>query len=367
MEPMKQKILKKNSKKSTKPFKQHSFKQMEKTLNHNFLAGFPEIDLEKDLDTLKSQRHTNFEMKHPYVLKHFQKTEGTDDDTKRRKDSKARTYNRLLTGLQIARYQNLFGRFLTLTSSYQSIRPIKKSFDILKNRIERATWKKDGFHGFKFNRYYSLRTKEGKPYQKDHSLGVLHIIYWGQFIPIEWLRTQWFDIHQAFEVKIKACKTERRKVNGLVNYLLTNYLSKQPIVRMSYGWKWAWLGFCKSWLKFKEVYKLMRTTPKKYARLGVIGFSRWKKLGIKTADHYSNKLYSAWDKLLHNPPPSTRQIKLKNNLSKPMLEVWKTIKTKALAKTQREKDYHYEQIMQYENGSIEPYLSIYKQTKIWSF
>ena len=136
---------------------------------------------------------------------------------------------------------------------------------------------------------------------------------------------------------------------------------------MSYGWKWAWLGFCKGYQKCREVYKLMRTTPKKYARLGVIGFRKWKKLGIKTSDHYSDKCYSAWDKILKAPHSTSRQTKLPNNLVTPMKKVWEKIKAKAWRKIEREKQYHYEQICSYENGSIEPYLSIYKQTKIWSF
>ena len=245
-------------------------------------------------------------MKHPYVEKHFQK----HDDKKRRSDYQARTYHRLLTGLQIARNQNLFGRFMTLTSSFQSINPIKHSFDILRTRIERATYEKDGFQGFKFNRYYCLRTAEARPYQKNRTLGVLHIIYWGQYIPYDWLVEQWKDIHQAFKVTIQACFTKRRKVDGLVNYLLTNYLSDQPIVRMSYGWKWAWLGFCKSWKKYKQIYKRMKCTPRKYALLGFrIPLKLYAQFGLPTFNR-SNQVMSAWHKILHTPPPTSRQKKL---------------------------------------------------------
>ena len=65
---------------------------------------------------------------------------------------------------------------MTLTSPKSPKRIIKKSLDVLKKRIARVTVEKNGFLDFTFNRYFCLRTSaEGK--------GVLHIIYWGRFVP----------------------------------------------------------------------------------------------------------------------------------------------------------------------------------------
>ena len=104
-----------------------------------------------------------------------------------RKDG--RRFQRLLTGLQIAQNQEAFMRFMTLTTGTTAKRAIKKSFDVLRKRIARATFDRDGFWGFRFNRYYCLRTSEGN--------GVLHVVFWGRFIPWKWLQEQWIDIHGA--------------------------------------------------------------------------------------------------------------------------------------------------------------------------
>ena len=134
----------------------------------------------------------------------------------RRKQNRA--FQRMFTGLQIAQNNNAFMRFMTLTSPKSPKRTIKKSLDILKKRIARATVEKDGFVGFKFNRYFCLRTSEGN--------GVLHIVYWGRYIPQAWLSRMWNEIHGAFRVDIRACFTKRRKVDWLSG-LLADELSQQ--------------------------------------------------------------------------------------------------------------------------------------------
>lgn len=161
-----------------------------------------------------------------------------------------RIFHRLATGLQIARNGNAYMRFMTLTTASTAKRDIRKSFQVLRQRIKRAKVEKDGFFGFNFNRYFCLRTEEGN--------GVLHVVYWGHFIPQAWLSSTWEKIHGAFRVDIRSCHTGRKTVKGLVGYLLTNYLTQQPIKRMSYGWRWAWLGFCNSWKNVKEQYGHMR-------------------------------------------------------------------------------------------------------------
>lgn len=207
-------------------------------------------------------------------------------------------------------------RFMTLTTARRMKRTIEQSFDVLKMRILRATVKKDGFLGFKFNRYFKLRTSEG--------YGVLHIIYWGRFIPQRWLSKNWDDIHGAKIVDIRKCYSRRRKVNGLVGYLLSRYLQRQPIERMSYGWKWAWLGFCKSWRKFKEIYGQMRKTTVSSMRLlntyKIRLITHWNngfyrktvfiapKLNFQGL--FSNQSVRAWQTLLWQPLSTTRMTKI---------------------------------------------------------
>lgn len=203
----------------------------------------------------------------------------------------ATTFHRLATGLQIARNQNAYMRFMTLTSAPTQKHTLRKSLDILKKCIERATWKRDGFVGFKFNRYFCLRTAEGH--------GVLHIIFWGRYIPQGWLKKTWKRIHGAEMVDIRACWTKRRNVSGLVGYLLENYLLKNPIERMSYGWKWAWLGFSKGWKKMKDLYNFMRSGS------GDFQIVRPRSYVSQSPAH--PKALHAWRQVLLEPPPTSRQ------------------------------------------------------------
>lgn len=250
-----------------------------------------------------------------------------------RTDVKKIRFQRMATGLQIARNQNKPMYFMTLTTAKQRVqrkhflpdgtheyidRTIKESFAILRKRVERAKNKRqkrkksDGFNGFKFNRYYCLRTSEGN--------SVLHIVYWGRYIPQKWLSYQWEQIHGAFKVDVQRCKTKHKQVNGLVGYLLQKYLQDQPIERMSYGWKWAWLGFCKSWKKVKETYGKLRKTPyfagikplrSRYIYPAANVNANYQKnhfQGFHNSNH--SQSVQAWQKILWLPPPTTRQVKL---------------------------------------------------------
>lgn len=223
--------------------------------------------------------------------------ENNYSETAKLKAKQGRIFHRLVTGLQIAINKNEIMRFLTLTTAPNAKRDIKKSFDVLRKRIMRANRWKDGFSGFKFNKYFCLRTTEG--------LGVLHIVFWGKFIPIQWLKKNWLDIHGAYEVDIREVKTKKKKANGIVNYLITNYLTTQPIKRMSYGWGWAWLGFCKAWKNVKQVYSDLRHTST-YVKLGS------KITDIKTyfRDTRRSHYITAWNSILWNPPKSSRMKKL---------------------------------------------------------
>lgn len=227
-------------------------------------------------------------------------------------------YHRLATGLQIGHNQGAIMRFLTLTSSTTSPTSIKKSFDKLRKRIERAKYEKDRFHGFKMNRYYCLRTTEGN--------GVLHILYWGHFIPQEWISEKWKQIHDASIVDIRKCYTNRRTVNGIVGYLLTHYLKNQPIKRMSYGWRWAWLGFCKSWKNVKDTYGSLKYSTGSLQ--SVITHTRansafYSDNLFRHFQHGHNHSVQAWWQILLDHPRTSRQIKLTSKQLRGYFGVWR--------------------------------------------
>lgn len=217
-----------------------------------------------------------------------------DNITRKRK----RLYQRMATGLQIARNQEADMYFMSLTTSEHrimkrngEIRTLTESFQLLRQRIKWATIRKCRFEGFRFNRYYCLKTEEGN--------GVLHIIFWGHYIPIDWLRCTWEQIHGAFEVGIEQITKKRKGVSGLVGYLLDRYLINQKaIMRMSYGWKWAWLGFCNSWKHTKREYGQLRA-----------GYGEFKR-NIRFEGRYHFRAVEAWRCTLWQPLPTTRKVRL---------------------------------------------------------
>jgi hypothetical protein len=117
-----------------------------------------------------------------------------------------RRYHRLISGLNVGAAQNERMRFMSLTTAVGVKRDVNKSFDALKKRIQRATYKKDGYRGFRFNRYFKLKTEEGN--------GVLHIVYRGRYIPQEWLSKTWGKFTKVHLLLIFAsCIGEKEQKN----------------------------------------------------------------------------------------------------------------------------------------------------------
>jgi hypothetical protein len=169
-----------------------------------------------------------------------------------------RAFHRCISGLFRAKGRLERIRFMTLTSSPQSNRSkLNYHFNLLVKQIEYT-------FGFKMQ-YWKVRTNEG--------YGVLHVLFRvidntlprkrkksvlvskrrRGFIPHSWLSKTWEEIHGAKVVEIhelKGKKTERE----ITSYVVGNYVSKQPIERMSYSHKWVCIGFSKKWKKFLEVY-----------------------------------------------------------------------------------------------------------------
>ena len=99
-------------------------------------------------------------------------------------------------------------RFLTLTTAKGVKRDICKDFDIFKKRVFRA-------FGWKFNKYFKLKTFEGPEKQ------VLHIVFWGRFIPQRWISKVWREIHGSPIVDITSIKHRRGSMSGIAGYLIT--------------------------------------------------------------------------------------------------------------------------------------------------
>src|SRR4030042_615842 len=114
-----------------------------------------------------------------------------------------RAFQRLMSGLTVGKSRRERLRFMTLTSSSESVgRNLNADFRVLKMRILRK------YH-FKM-KYCKIRKNEGN--------GVLHIIFRGRFIPQKWLSEQWADIHRSPVVDIRSLYETRKGLTSVAFY-----------------------------------------------------------------------------------------------------------------------------------------------------
>jgi hypothetical protein len=150
-----------------------------------------------------------------------------------------RAFQRLMSGLTVGKSRRERLRFMTLTSSPESVgRNLNADFRALKMRILRK-------YGFKM-KYWKIRTNERN--------GVLHIIFRGKYIPQKWLSEQCADIHKSPIVDIRSLHETRKGLTGIVFYLVGNYLAKQSFERMSWGYSWVFPAFVSCWKHLIEKY-----------------------------------------------------------------------------------------------------------------
>jgi hypothetical protein len=150
-----------------------------------------------------------------------------------------RAFQRLMSGLTVGKSRRERLRFMTLTSSPESIgRSLNADFRALKMRIFRKFY-------FKM-KYWKIRTNEGN--------GVLHIVFRGKYIPQKWLSEQWTDIHKSPIVDIRSLYETRKGLQGIVYYLIGNYLAKQSFERMNWGYSWVFPAFVRSCKSLIEKY-----------------------------------------------------------------------------------------------------------------
>lgn len=142
-----------------------------------------------------------------------------------------RVYGRLVSGITYARGHNEQLYFLTLTSTPESP-DIRKSWIKLVKRIRRKYKDKGKFE------YCKVSTSEG--------YGVIHCLFKGVRLEIDWLRDNWRKIHGAPQMKLVRCFGKIRK---LATYLC-GYFSKQPDLSLGYSKFWVF----PRWISvFKEI------------------------------------------------------------------------------------------------------------------
>jgi len=165
---------------------------------------------------------------------------------------RGRLWHQLQSG--IARHKGERLRFLTLTSSTdEDVLPLGKAWQRLKDRITRLTpakLLKGGYiHANDIRKYYGgqllkplsinylkVETREGN--------GVLHVLYYGDYIPQQWLSNHWQDLRGAYQVDIRSSSPSRAGGSrGLASYILRQYVADQDaLVRYSCGMRWVFRG-----------------------------------------------------------------------------------------------------------------------------
>ncbi len=167
-----------------------------------------------------------------------------------------RAYQRILSGINAHYGERL--RFLTLTMPVDAKRPLSGGFRAFKERVKRMTIGRLVREGWvpreKVGRYYPGRKLGDKlrfnyfKRETSEGNGVLHILYFGDFIPHMWIRATWLELTGAYEIDIRACKRDVYNAKRLAKYVVEQYVAGQSkAVRSSWSWWWVYPGFVSAW------------------------------------------------------------------------------------------------------------------------
>jgi hypothetical protein len=141
-----------------------------------------------------------------------------------------RAYHRIKSGVKIAQIKHKKIKHLILTSSPVSAQlglNICSDFQVLRKRI---------FRTFEITLPYCMvHTNEG--------YGVLHVLYYGPYLPQQWLSNNWNDIHKSTYVYIKETP------DNVASYITSQYIAdqKSSFVRCSWSHNWVCKGFVAYW------------------------------------------------------------------------------------------------------------------------
>jgi hypothetical protein len=174
-----------------------------------------------------------------------------------------RCYHRIKSGLTWHRNENL--RFLTLGSAPGMKRSQQDSFRALKERLRRSTLSKLYDEGYITKRqlltqyagkplgytpqmhYINIRTDEGPT-------GVLHILYFGDFLPQSWLKDIWYELTGSCRsAYIRMCRNPTYDEKRLARYCVDQYCAGQSdYLRFSCSKDWVYPGFVRDYRLLKH-------------------------------------------------------------------------------------------------------------------
>jgi len=181
-----------------------------------------------------------------------------------------RAYARILMGLKRHRGEQL--RFLTLTTPEKPKRKLLDAWKALKLRIKRLTpekLEKEGYISKKQRvRYYGVKKTIEFSYfcvwTGEGQHGVLHILYFGDYIPQAWLSDTWNELIGAKIVDIRAVKSKKiYNAKRLAAYCVAQYCAGQRYyLHFSCSYDWCFRGFVGVFREFVSEYGFERA--KKY-------------------------------------------------------------------------------------------------------
>lgn len=175
-----------------------------------------------------------------------------------------RAYQRIRSGLEKHKGERL--RFITLTTAPGMKRSLQEAFRALVVRIRRKTPLELSEEGYverkKLHYYYpGKRLTEGLKFDyfrvrvsSEGVSGVIHILYFGDYIPQEWLSNAWEDLTgSAYVVDIRACKRGVGNTRRLSAYCISQYVASQKGEKhFSWSWGWCFRGFVWAWRMFMK-------------------------------------------------------------------------------------------------------------------
>jgi hypothetical protein len=171
---------------------------------------------------------------------------------------KKRFFQRAMSGIEIAWGNREEVRFLSLTSSPESP-DLHGSFAAFVKRARRE-----------FGRFEYVAVKE----YTQSGLAHLHILFRGCFMPFEWVKANWSDIHKAKIVYLEKVYGKKREVACY----LAKYLGKESLSRYRF-WcssKWCFRGFVGFWRKTVHAYQEQAVRKWTYfLNGGVLRFVKW--------------------------------------------------------------------------------------------
>ena len=209
----------------------------------------------------------------PLLVKYLHNCTPKKEKPQKRKWNSAqkRCFQRIKSGCVVHRNKPL--RFMTLTSAPNMKRSMSSSFRVLKERVRRKTpysLYKEGYISKNRRAFYYPDRRYNKTlnfeYQKISTSegvdGVYHIVYFGDYIPQEWLSSCWEDITSTAKIvdirKVKNRCGEQKKVSY---YVVNQYVTTQDnggttqYIRFSCSWGWCFRGFIGKWKEFKVGYR----------------------------------------------------------------------------------------------------------------